>query len=211
MPRAGSPGRSEHLGHLGDRILEHLERRLARRGLVEVVAHHPPHRLRLRLHLSAARAICVEHAFEHGAEARPAMRAVRGEVGAAVEHLARGREKRRQRPAALPGQRLYRSLVPRVDVRPLVPIHLDADEVLVQELGERRIFVGLAVHHVAPVTPDGADVEQHGAILRAGRLEGLVAPGIPMDGLMGGGVQVGRGGGPEAVRGHRGFVVIAGR
>ena len=202
-PSESAVHRIEHLGHLGDRVLEHLERRLAGRGLVQVVADHAPHRLRLRLHLSAPRAICVEHALEHGTEAGPAMRAVGRKVGAAVEHLAGGREKGRQRPAALPGQRLHRPLVAGVDVRPLVPVHLDADEVLVQELGECRILVGLAVHHVAPVAPDGADVEQHGAVLRAGGLEGLVAPGIPVDGLMGGGLQVGRGGGPEAVRGHR--------
>ena len=210
-PSESAVHRIEYPGHLGDRVLEHLERRLAGRGLVQVVAHHAPHRLRLRLHLSAPRAIGVEHALEHGAEAGPAMRAVGREVGAAVEHLAGGREKRRQRPAALPGQRLHRPLVAGVDVRPLVPVHLDADEVLVQELGERRILVGLAVHHVAPVAPDGADVEQHRAVLRAGGREGLVAPGIPVDGLMGGGLEVGRGGGPEAVGGHRWLVVIAGR
>ena len=74
-------------------------------------------------------AIRVEHALQHGAEARPAVRAVGREVGAAVEHLAGGREERGERPAALPGQRLHRPLIAGVDVRPLVPVHLDADEV----------------------------------------------------------------------------------
>ena len=144
----------------------------------EVVADHAPDRLRLRLHLSAPRAIGVEHALEHGAEARPAVRAVGRKVGAAVEHFAGRREKGRQRPAALPGERLHRPLVAGVDVRTLVPVHLDADEMLVEELGEGRILVGLAVHHVAPVTPDGADVEQHRAVLRAG---GLRRPRRPRD------------------------------
>ena len=184
-------------------LAEHVERRLARRRLVQVVAHDTAHGLRLRLHLAAAGAVRVEHALEHGPEAGASVRAVGREVGAAVEHLAHRREKRGQGPATLPGERLHRALVARVDVGPLVAVHLDADEVLVQELRQRRILVRLAVHDVAPVAPDRADVEQHRTILRPGGGEGLVAPGEPVNGLVRGRLEVGGAGGGEAIRAHR--------
>jgi hypothetical protein len=63
-------------------------------------------------------------------------------------------------------------LVAGIDVGPLVPVHLDADEVLVEELGQIGVLVGLPVHHVAPVTPDGADVEQHRLVGAPGGGEG---------------------------------------
>ena len=97
----------------------------------------------------------------------PAVLPVGREVGPAVEHLAVGRQEGRERPAALAGDRLHRPLVARVDVGPLVAVDLDADEMSLRILGELGVLVGLAVHHVAPVAPHRADIEQDRAIVRA--------------------------------------------
>jgi len=71
------------------------------------------------------------------------------------------RQKRRQRPAALSRQSPDRRLIPRVDIRPFVPIHLDGHERAVDQLGNFRILVAFAVDYVAPVAPHRSDVEQH--------------------------------------------------
>jgi hypothetical protein len=124
------------------------------------------------------------------------------EVGPAVEDLALGGEEGGEWPAALLDQELDGALVARVHVGPLVAVHLDADEMPVEEVGERRVLVGLAVHHVAPVAPDGADVEQHGSVGAARGVERVGSPGEPVDGLVRGALQVGRRGAGEAVLRH---------
>ncbi len=130
---------------------------------------------------------------QHAPEARPPVGVVvRWEVRPAEEHFPVGREERRERPAALPAQRLDGALIPRVDIRPLVAVHLDAHEIAIQDLGDARILVGLAVHDVAPMAPDGADVEENRLLLGAGARERRVAPWRPGDGLVGGGLEVGR-------------------
>ena len=57
--------------------------------------------------------------------------------------------------------------------------------------GELGILVGLAVHDMAPVAPDRADVEQHRLVGGLGRRERLGAPGIPVNRLMGGRLEIG--------------------
>jgi hypothetical protein len=58
---------------------------------------------------------------------------VTGEIGAAVERLAGRRHEHGHRPAALPGHRLGGLHVDRVDVGPLLAVHLDVDEQLVHQ------------------------------------------------------------------------------
>ena len=103
------------------------------------VVQHPPDRLRLGLHLAPAGTVGVEHARRARSETRGCPYfAVRREVGAAVEDLAVGREEGGERPAALAGERLHRALIAGVHVGPLVAVHLDADEVLVEDSGRWR-------------------------------------------------------------------------
>ena len=82
-------------------------------------------------------------------------------------------------PAALSGEGLHGALVARVHVGPLVAVHLHAHEVRVEVRGQRRVLVRLAVHHVAPVAPHRADVEEDGPVRRARRREGLLRPFLP--------------------------------
>jgi hypothetical protein len=192
----------EDRGHAAHRLVQQRGRDLASRALVERRVHHPADGLRLGAHLVAPVAVRLEHCGEHRAEAGSAVTAIRREIGAAVEDLSRRREERRQRPTALPGEGLDRALVAAVHVRPLVTVDLDADEVLVEEARQLRVLVGLAVHHVTPVAPHGADIEQHGLVRRPRRGERLGAPGIPRHGLVRRGLEVGRGRVGQSVRCH---------
>ena len=72
-----------------------------------------------------------------------------------------------------------------VDVRPLLAVDLDADEVLVEDLRHFLVVERLALHDVAPVARAVADGEEDelAFLLRLG--ERLVAPGIPVDRVVG--------------------------
>src|SRR5207245_7210820 len=58
------------------------------------------------------------------------------------------------------------------------------DEVRVQELGDLEVLVGLLLHDVAPVAGGVADAEQHGPPLAPRGREGLLAPRMPVDGVV---------------------------
>src|SRR5690606_22927522 len=157
--------------------------RLALRALVR----REPRLHRTRVLRRALRAL-LPHArdlAQHLAERWAAEPVLRREVRPAVVHLAVGREERRQRPATLTGQRLHRALVTRVPIRPLVPVHLHRYEQLVDQPRRLLVLVTLAVHHVAPVAPHRADVEQDGALLAPRALERLLAPRQPIHRLCG--------------------------
>ena len=68
-----------------------------------------------------------------------------------------------------------------VHVRTLFPVHLDADEVAVQHLGDTFVLIGILLHHVAPVTGGIAYGEQDDFVFGPGGLKGFGAPGIPVD------------------------------
>ena len=60
-------------------------------------------------------------------------------------------------------------------------------------------FIAVKVDDVAPVAPDGADVEEDGFVFGFGTGEDGIAPFVPIDGLVGGGTEVRAGGIFEAV------------
>ena len=107
-----------------------------------------------------------------------------GVVGAAVEGTAVGGEEDGHGPAAGAGHGLHRLHVDGVDVGPLLPVDLDVDEQLVHEGGRGLVLERLVGHHVAPVAGGVADGEQDRLVLGAGPLEGLVAPRVPVDGVV---------------------------
>jgi hypothetical protein len=72
---------------------------------------------------------------------------------------------------------------------------------LVDDFGDFDVFVAFAVDDVAPVAPDGTNVEKDGFVFGFGASERGVAPFVPVDGLVRGGTQVGTGGIFEAVFG----------
>ncbi len=117
--------------------------------------------------------------------ARPAIAVARREVGAAEERRALGREPDVQRPSARPGERLHRAHVDGVDVGSLLAIDLDADVVTVEVAGDLLVLERLDLHHVTPVTGGVPDRHEERQAPAAGLGERLVAPGVPVDGIVG--------------------------
>ena len=124
------------------------------------------------------------HGLQHLAPARSAHARLGWEVGAGVEGHLLGGEEHVQRPAARPGHRLAGLHVDGVDVRALLAVELDAHEALVHEVRRPLVLEGLAFHHVAPVAGRVADREQDRALLAARATERLLAPRIPVHGVV---------------------------
>ena len=123
-----------------------------------------------------------------------------GEVGAGEERAALVVEHARHRPAALPGHRDGRLHVDRVDVRPLLAVDLDAHVVLVHVRRRGLVLERLVRHHVAPVACGVPDAQQHRHVALARLRERLLAPLLPVDGVVLVLEEVRRGGTREPVR-----------
>ena len=123
------------------------------------------------------------------------------EVGAAVERLALRGHEDGQRPATVAGHGLDGVHVDPVDVGPLLAVDLHVDEQSVHQVRGVVVLEGLVGHDVAPVAGRVADGDQHRPVLLAGPGEGLVAPRVPVDRVVGVLAQVRAGLGSEAV-GH---------
>src|SRR2546427_4897842 len=93
-------------------------------------------------------------------QARPAVAAIRRKIRSAVERLQFGGEKDIERPAALTAHRLDEGHVYLVHVRSLFPVRFDADEVLIEKLGDLNVFKRLAFHDVTPVAGGVADAQE---------------------------------------------------
>ena len=97
--------------------------------------------------------------------------------------------------------------VERVDVRALLAVDLDADEVVVHERRGLRILERLALHHVAPVARRVADRHEQRAVVLARAAQGLLAPGEPVDRVVAMLEEVGGGLAREGVRHQRSLSV----
>ena len=106
-------------------------------------------------------------------------------VRAAEERLALRREEDGHRPAAVPGERDDGVHVERVDVGPFLAVDLDVHEALVHQRRRLVVLEGLVLHHVAPVAGGVADREEHRLVLGPGLREGLLAPRVPVDRVVG--------------------------
>ena len=130
---------------------------------------------------------------EHLLESGPPKAVFGRNIGAAEVRPPVGRQKGRQRPAALAGDGRNRGLVAYVHIGPLVAIHLHGHKMLVDEVGNLWVFVGLPVHHMAPMAPNRSNVEQNGLVLGLGLGKGRLAPRTPVDRLMARRAQIGAG------------------
>ena len=110
----------------------------------------------------------------------PVARLVR-EVRAAVERPAVRRQEDAHRPAAAARHRLDGGHVDLVQVGPLLAVHLDRDEALVQVPRRPRVLERLALHDVAPVARRVADREEDRAIEDRRSRERIGSPREPVD------------------------------
>ncbi len=118
-------------------------------------------------------------------EPGPAVPVLGREVRPGEERPAVRQEERRERPAAAPGRELDGRHVDVVHVGALLAVHLDRDEVLVQEVRDGGVLERLPLHHVTPVAGGVADREEDGLRFPAGPRERLVAPRVPVDRVVG--------------------------
>ena len=133
-------------------------------------------------------------ALAHVGECGHAVARLLRKIGAAKEGCAFGREEHREGPAARAlREHLVRRLVDLVQVGPLLAIDLDADEEAVHHRGHGRIFEALVRHDMAPVAGRIADRQQNRLVFTTRPLQRLLSPGIPVHGVAGMLLEVGRG------------------
>ena len=114
-------------------------------------------------------------------QSRPPVATPLRDVGGRKERLFVGRHDDGQRPAAVPRHHLADGHVEVVDVGPLLAIHLDVDERIVQQTGDLFILKRLVRHHVAPVAGRIADRQEDRLVFGFSLFEGFLAPGPPVD------------------------------
>ena len=89
------------------------------------------------------------------------------------------REPRTERPPTMAGERLHVGHVNLVHVGPLLAVHFDRDEVLVQNRRHRLILKRLVRHHVTPVTRRITDAQKNRLFLRPRPRKRRFAPRQP--------------------------------
>ena len=131
--------------------------------------------------------VIVRHLAQQVAERGHTVARLIREVGAPEKRaLVLGVEEHRQRPAtAALGQQLVCRLVDLVHVRSLLAVDLDVDEQLVHQLRRGLVLERLVCHDVAPVAGRVTDRQQHRFALVAGQRKSFLAPGVPVDRVVG--------------------------
>ena len=142
-------------------------------------------RFRLVLDLFAIRFPELRNAAQYRNESGTPRDVGRREIGPASERLELGRQPYAHRPAAVAGRGLDKGHVDLVNVGALFPIDLNADEVLVQESGNGRGLERFVLHDVAPMAGRVTDRKKDGLVLGASLGEGVLAPRIPVDRVLG--------------------------
>ena len=112
------------------------------------------------------------------------MAAEQREVGAAIKGFTVRGEEDAHRPTPLTGGGDNEVHVDTVQVGALFPVHLDADEIGIHDLGGSVILERFVGHHMAPMAGSVANAEEDGLVLLASLGEGLLAPWVPIDGVV---------------------------
>ena len=107
------------------------------------------------------------------------------EVGAGEEGPAVGGADHGHGPAAVAGHRLRGLHVDVVDVGALLAVDLHVDEVAVHHRRHLVVLEALVGHHVAPVAGRVADRDEQRHVPVGRRLERLLTPRVPVDGVVG--------------------------
>ncbi len=144
----------------------------------------------------------VGHLLEHLGKAGPPIAGLGREIGAAPEGRPLPVQEHGERPAAMLAQLLKGGHVDLVDVRPLLPVHLDVHEKRVHLAGDLGVLEAFMGHHMAPVAGRIAHREQHRPAGAARLLERFGPPGPPMDRIVLMLKQIGAGLGGEAIFAH---------
>ena len=134
--------------------------------------------------------IRMRHRQQNAPKPRTTVTLFFGKICAAEKWLALGCQNHGQWPTTLPAHRRNGRLVARVHVESLIAVHFNGDEVAVDDLGNLGVFIRFAIHHMAPVAPDRAYVEQDRLVQFARQRKGGLAPLLPCNRLMHRGAQI---------------------
>ena len=186
-PRRWSNASCELLHARGERV--GAGRRAGRRrggAGVDRLAQARQHLLGRRVDAPALARPGLGDAREELQEAGPAPARRGRKVGAAEEGLERRREPHAHRPAARAGGRLHEGHVDPVHVGPLLAVHLDRHEVARSAARATSSFSNDSCAITWHQWQVGvADRQEDRLVGVAGRGEGLLAPGVPVDGVVG--------------------------
>ena len=141
--------------------------------------------LDVMLNFVRAAFVGVRGRHQHARKSRHPLAIDRRKIGAAEKRLRVGREEHRQRPSAASGDHLHRFHVDLIEVGPLLAIDFDGNEIFVHQPRDAFVLERLALHHVAPMARRIANREQDGFVFGFRARERLVAPRIPIDGIVG--------------------------
>src|SRR5579863_5412276 len=104
--------------------------------------------------------IRTSHTRQHLLPGRAVIDRPRREIGPAIEGPSVGSEEYIQRPAATAGDRLYGFHIDVIQIRPLFPVDLDVDKMLIHEPRGIGILKAFSFHDMAPVTGRITDADQ---------------------------------------------------
>ena len=142
-------------------------------------------RARIALDVGASVPPGVCNRLQELPEARQSMPRLGRVVRAAEEGLACRGQEDGHRPAAVSRERHDGVHVDGVEIRPLLPVDLDRDEVLVHQRRRSFVLERLVLHHVTPMARGVADREQDRLVLFSRARECLVPPRMPVHGIVG--------------------------
>ena len=165
----------QHVGGRHGRRDRRVDRSLqlvghGRRRLLDLVAFGAPHSSNLLKNLD---------------ESRPAPSRAGREIRAAEKRLERRRQPDAHRPAARSRRPLHERHVDAVDVGPLLAINLDRDKVFVEHRRDGLLFERFVLHHMTPMARGVADREKDRFVVGASPGKRFIAPGIPVDRIVG--------------------------
>ena len=105
-------------------------------------------------------------------------------IGAAVKRPSFRREEYSHRPATLAGHGYHCLHVNRVQIGALFTVNFNVDEMRVHVVSSGFILKRFMGHNVAPVAGRVANAEQNRFVFLAGAVQRVLAPGIPIDGII---------------------------
>ncbi len=152
-----------------------------RRLLRGVLLKGEEHLLRIVCHIVVPFAPQLGHSSQYRFETGHPLDRLRRKICSAKEGLQVRCEEYAQRPPAPAGHQLDRRHIDLVDVRPLLAVDFDGDEVLVEDFGRLRILERLTFHHVAPVAGRVPDRQEDRLVLLLGPVECFFSPWVPVD------------------------------
>ena len=122
---------------------------------------------------------------QDAAKAAPAVFVFGREVGAAGEGRRSGVRKTVIGQPPWPVMHLHGRHVNLIEVGPFLAVHLDADEVFVEDFGDFFVLKTLMFHDVTPMARRVADAEEDRSVELLGTIQRLRSPRIPIDGVVG--------------------------